>query len=182
MKLFTFLAEGFEEIEALTVVDLVRRAGMDAVMVSVTDTKEVKGSHGITVAADAIIADINMEEGDMLFLPGGMPGTLNLQKCQTLMDHILSHHQQGKRLAAICAAPSVYGKLGLLKGRKATCFPGFEQELQGAEVVSDVVVTDGNITTGRGMGTAIDLGLEIVRLYQGDEAADELGVQIQYYM
>lgn len=182
MILFAFFAEGFEEVEALAVVDLVRRAGMEAVTVSVSDKKEVKSSHGITVTTDKLIDEIDFSKGDMIFLPGGIPGTPNLEKCEKLTRNIREYDRQGKRLAAVCAAPSIYGKMGLLEGKKATCFPGFEKELKGAVLVDDRVVTDGNITTGRGMGTTIDLGLEIVRLFQGEKAAEELGKKVQYYL
>lgn len=180
MKLYAFFAEGYEEIEALTVVDIIRRAGMEAVMVSVTGDKKVRSSHGVDVITDELVENLDFSQADVLFLPGGMPGTRNLMKCRLLMDKIMEHNEAGKRLAAVCAAPSVFGHLGLLAGRKATCFPGFEEELTGAEVVGDAVVTDGNITTSRGMGTTIQLGLEIVRLFKGEEESVELGKKIQY--
>lgn len=182
MKLYAFLAEGFEEIEALTVVDIIRRAGINMITVSVTEEKAVKGSHNITVMADRTVDEIDFSEGELIFLPGGIPGTPNLEKCEKLISAILEYNKNGKRLAAVCAAPSIYGKLGLLKGKKATCFPGFEEELKGAELVADRVVTDGNITTSRGMGTTMDLGLEIVRLYKGDAEAESLGKKIQYFI
>ncbi len=181
MKLYAFFAEGFEEVEALTIIDIVRRAGMEAVMVSISDSTKVKSSHGVVVDTDAIIDDIDFSEGDAIFLPGGIPGTPNLYNCKKLTDNILEYNRQGKRLAAVCAAPSIYGKLGLLEGKKATCFPGFEKDLLGAEYVNDRVITDGNITTSRGMGTTIDLGLELVRIFKNEAAADELGKKIQFY-
>ena len=182
MKIFAFFAEGYEEIEGLTVVDILRRAGIEVEMVSVTETREVTGAHRITVAMDKTINEIDFDEGDMIFLPGGIPGTPNLEKCEMLLNNILKYNEAGKRLAAVCAAPSIYGRLGLLEEKKATCYPGFEEELKGAILVSDRVVTDGNITTSRGMGTTIDLGLEIVKIYKGQEFADELGRKIQYYI
>ena len=182
MKIFAFFAEGYEEIEGLTVIDILRRADINVEMVSVTDDREVKGAHGINVTMDKIISEIDFNEGDMIFLPGGIPGTPNLAKCELLIENIIKYNEEGKRLAAVCAAPSVYGNLGILNGKKATCYPGFENELKGATVVADRVVTDGNITTSRGMGTTIDLGLEIVKLYKGQEYADDLGKKIQYYI
>ena len=182
MKIFAFFAEGYEEIEGLTVIDILRRADINVEMVSVTDEREVKGAHGINVTMDKIISEIDFNEGDMIFLPGGIPGTPNLAKCELLIENIIKYNEEGKRLAAVCAAPSVYGNLGILNGKKATCYPGFEGELKGATVVADRVVTDGNITTSRGMGTTIDLGLEIVKLYKGQEYADDLGKKIQYYI
>lgn len=182
MKVFAFFAEGYEEIEGLTVIDILRRADIEVDMVSVTDDLMVTGAHGIKVAMDKTIAEINFNEGDMIFLPGGIPGTPNLAKCEVLVNNILKYNEEGKRLAAVCAAPSVYGNLGLLEGKKATCYPGFENELKGATVVEDKVVTDGNITTSRGMGTSMDLGLEIVKIYKGGDFADDLGRKIQYYI
>ena len=182
MKVFAFFAEGYEEIEALTVVDILRRADIEVKMVSVTDENEVMGAHGINVAMDNVINEIDFNEGDMIFLPGGIPGTPNLANCELLVKNIIKYNEEGKKLAAVCAAPSIYGNLGLLECKKATCYPGFEEELKGAIVVADRVVTDGNITTSRGMGTTIDLGLEIVKIYKGQEYADDLGKKIQYYI
>ena len=182
MKVFAFFAEGYEEIEGLTVIDILRRAGIEVDMVSVTDELSVAGAHGIVVNMDKTIGEIDFAEGDMIFLPGGIPGTPNLEKCEVLIKNILEYNEAGKKLAAVCAAPSVYGHLGILEGKKATCYPGFEVELKGAVTVADRVVTDGNITTSRGMGTTIDLGLEIVKIFKGQEFADDLGRKIQYYI
>lgn len=182
MKIFAFFAEGYEEVEGLAVVDIIRRAGIDVEMVSVTDKLEVMGVHNIAVVMDKTIGEIDFNDGDMIFLPGGIPGTPNLENCKVLIDNILKYNETGKKLAAICAAPSIYGKLGLLEGKKATCYPGFEEELKGANVLNEKVITDGNITTSRGMGTSMDLGLEIVKIYKGQEYADALGRKIQYYI
>ncbi len=179
-KVFIFMAEGHEEIEALTVVDLLRRAGIEIEMVSITSNSLVPGSHGITTVCDKLIEQINFDEADMLVLPGGMPGTLNLGLCQSLMEQIHKFDAAGKGLAAICAAPTVFGKAGLLQGKKATCYPGMEGDLQGAIVSADNVCHDGHIITSRGMGTAIPFALEIVRTFQGDEAAEKLGKSVVY--
>jgi 4-methyl-5(b-hydroxyethyl)-thiazole monophosphate biosynthesis len=173
-KLAIFLAEGYEEIEALTVVDLCRRCGLTIDMVSVTQEKMTKGSHGIAVEADKTIDAIDWDSYDMLVLPGGMPGTLNLEACEELMSQVDRFYEAGKYIGAICAAPSIFGHRGLLKGRKACCYPSFESHLEGADVAEDSVCKDGHVVTSRGMGTAIDFGLAIVEIFCGSEKAYEL--------
>lgn len=179
-KVYTFLAEGFEEVEALSVVDVLRRGGVGVTMVSIMDELEVRGTNGITVKADTLFKDIDCKQADLLFLPGGMPGTTNLGSCKQLTDEIKAASNSGKRLAAICAAPSVLGQLSLLEGKKATCYPGFENELSGAVCVTDGVVTDGLVTTAKGMGFAIDLGLELLRLLVDEQTAETIKSRIQY--
>lgn len=166
---YVFLAEGFEEVEALTPVDILRRAGIETYLVSVNDKKSVKSSHGVEIKADKKFSEIDKDAADMLILPGGMPGTLNLYLFKPLMKLVTDYNAKGKRIAAICAAPTNFGKLGLLEGKKAVCYPGMEDELIGAKVMKDSVVTDGNITTSRGMGTAIDFSLELLKLLTGNE-------------
>ena len=179
-KVLIFMAEGHEEIEALTVVDLLRRAGIDICMVSITGDKKVTGSHGITTVCDKLIETVNFDDADMLVLPGGMPGTINLGECELLMDQVHGFNTSKKGLAAICAAPTVFGKAGILQGKKATCYPGMEADLKGADVSTDAVCHDGHIITSRGMGTAIPFALEIIRTFQGDEAAEKLAKSIVY--
>ena len=179
-KVYAFMANGLEEIECLAVVDILRRAGVECETVSITAEREVTGSHGIRVIADRCWEEIAIGEDDVLFLPGGMPGTKYLGGFAPLCDVLKKHAAVGGRMAAICAAPSVLGDLGLLVGKKATCYPGFEERLLGAVYVSDGVVTDGNVTTARGMGFAIDLGLELVKLLSGEEQARNLKVAIQH--
>ena len=179
-KVLIFMAEGHEEIEALTVVDLLRRAGIDIYTVSITGEKKVTGSHGITTVCDKLIETVNFDDADMLVLPGGMPGTLNLGNCELLMDQVHGFNTSKKGLAAICAAPTVFGKAGLLEGKKATCYPGMEGDLKGANTSTDAVCHDGHIITSRGMGTAIPFALEIIRTFQGDEAAEKLAKSIVY--
>ena len=181
-KVYTFLADGCEMVEALAVVDVLRRAGIDTVTVSVSDKHEVLSSHKVVLLADTLFEDNDYKDADVLFLPGGMPGTKNLEAHQGLVALLKQHNEQGKLLAAICAAPSVYGHLGFLKGKKATCYPGFEKDLIGAEYVPDRVVKDGNIITGRGMGTAIDLGLKLVSVLISGQKADDIGKAIQYIL
>ena len=173
---YVFLADGFEEIEALTPVDLLRRAGVEARTVSIYEgRKTVTGARKITVCADITIDEAVPDKADIIVLPGGMPGTVNLLECSKLMTIVDAQNANGKRIAAICAAPArILGAKGLLKGKKATCYPGLEEYLEGATPVTDSVVTDGNITTSRGLGTAVDFACELIRLLCGDAKADEI--------
>ena len=180
MKVCVFLADGFEEIEGLTVVDILRRAGVDTVMMSVTGEKMIRGSHGISVEADCLFDGSEADGADMLVLPGGMPGTLNLKTHGGLLELLKSFDSQGKYIAAICAAPSVLAEMGMLKGRKACSYPSFEDKLEGAQVVREPVATDGHITTGRGMGTAIPFALRLTALLAGKEKAEEVRASIVY--
>ena len=180
MAIAVFFAKGYEEIEALTVVDLTRRAGIETWMVSITEEKKVTGSHGIEVSMDKTLAEVNFEEVDMIVLPGGMPGTLNLEACEPLMEKVKEFDKNGKYISAICAAPTVFGHLGLLNGKKACCYPGMEDGLVGAEVTYDSTAIAEHILTSRGMGTAIDFGLQIIARFKGEEAAKEMAEKIVY--
>ncbi len=183
-RVAVFLAEGMEEIEALTVVDLLYRAGIPCETVSISNTNVVTSSHDVSVVCDREIGDtrFDFDDYDMLVLPGGMPGTTHLGECDVLTDQVCRFANEGRQVAAICAAPTVLAKLGLLKGRRATCFPNMQHVLveNGAEVVQDQVVVDGNITTSKGMGTAIPFGLAIVAHYRGQEFADDLAGKIVF--
>lgn len=179
-KVLVFFAEGFEEVEALTVVDLVRRAGIDTTMVSITGNKKVTGSHGITVAMDELIDDINFSEAQMIVLPGGMPGTRNLEAHDDLMRNVDDYCSSGRYVAAICAAPTILGHRGLLVGKKACCYPGLEDQLQGAEVTKDKVTVADKIITSRGVGTAIPFGLKIVETLIDKDTADNLASAIVF--
>ena len=179
-KIGVFLAEGCEEIEALTVVDVVRRAGLEVVMISVSGEKQVKGAHDITFLTDIPAEYMDYDMLDGIVLPGGMPGTLNLGDNETVQKTIREFADQGKMVAAICAAPSVLGEAGLLTGKKATCYPGFEDKLMGAFPCEDEVVVDGNVITSRGMGTAIPFALEIVKYFAGEDVSKQLGKSIIY--
>lgn len=174
-----FFATGFEEVEALTVVDMLRRAGIETNMVSVTDDINVTGAHGITVKMDKLFAEID-DSAKMLVLPGGIPGTPNLKAHQGLADMIKRFAENNKYLAAICAAPTVYGEMGLLKGKKATCYPGMEDGLIDAKVTADSVAVDGCFITSRGVGTAIDFSLTLVSILKNKETADVLSNKIVY--
>lgn len=179
-KLAVFFAEGFEEIEALTVVDVCRRCGIETDMVSVTETEQVKGSHNITVTADRVFSAVDFAEYDMLALPGGMPGTKNLEAHEGLMAQVDAFYENGKYVAAICAAPSVLGHRGILKGRNACCYPGFESHLEGADVTENKVEISDNVITSRGMGTAIEFALAIAGIFCGGEKAREMAKAIVY--
>lgn len=176
-----FLADGFEEVEALTPVDLLRRADIKVTTVATGSSLYVKGSHNITVAADILFEDKDFESTDMLILPGGMPGTTNLKAHEGLARLILDFNAKGKKLGAICAAPTVLGSLNLLDGRKAVCYPGCEGGLGKAEIPENVTfVTDGNITTSRGAGTAMDFALELIRVLEGEDAAKNIKDSVIY--
>ena len=179
-KIALFLAEGFEEIEALTVVDLARRARLEIQTVSISEEKEVPGSHGILVTADEVIGNIDFEELDMIVLPGGLPGTDNLENCTLLQEKIRYFLQTGRQVAAICAAPRIFGHLGVLEGKQAVCYPTMEGELKGAQIPDTTTAVSGNLITARGMGCAIDFGLKIVEHYAGKDKARELEEQIVY--
>ena len=176
---YFFLADGFEEIEALCPLDLCRRAGIEAKTVSITEKKEVTGSHGITVRADLCVDD-RLSDFDMIVLPGGMPGSTNLDN-SPFIDACLNYALKNDRyIAAICAAPMILGKRGLLKGKEAICFPGFEEYLEGATVSDKRVVLDGKILTAAGMGVSHDFGLKMVEIFCGKEVADKLCGSVLY--
>lgn len=179
-KIDVFLATGFEECEALITVDICRRAGLDVKTVSVTGEKEVVSSHQVTVTADLLLEEVDFDELDMIVLPGGMPGTKNLEACEPLMEQVDAFYEAGKCISAICAAPSILGHKGYLKGRNATSYPSFEGHLDGALVFHNSVEVSEHITTSRGLGTAIDFGLAIVARFQGREEADKIAEAIVY--
>lgn len=177
MKNFLFLADGFEEIEALATVDILRRAGMDVTTVSIKHEAVVTGAHGVSVVADVTFKEADFSGSDWLILPGGMPGASNLHAFGALNDLLRVHAGKG-RIAAICAAPAVVlAQAGLLEGRRATCYPGFETALVAAgaiHVADQRVVVDGNIVTSNGPSSAPAFALEIVRLTKGEQAAAEV--------
>lgn len=180
-KVYAMIADGTEEVECLAVLDILRRSGVEVVLVSINDTKQTVSSHQVRIEADATIAETDFSDGDVIFVPGGLPGSEHLSACEPLIAAMKTALEEGRRVAAICAAPGVVlGRHGLLQGKKATCFPGFEKELHGAEYTSQGVVTDGNITTARGLGFAIDLGLELVKLLVSEDAAEDTKKKIQY--
>ena len=175
--IIVLLADGFEEIEALTPVDMLRRAGLEVVTVGIGAHRAV-GSHGIEVVCDALPEDIDLSRVDMAIFPGGMPGSLNLDASPFTDEVISAVTKRGGRLAAICAAPLVLGRRGLLEGKEAICYPGFEGELKGARISKRSVVTDGNITTAKGMGVALEFSKELISLTVGKDKAAELSAAI----
>lgn len=175
-----FLADGFEEIEGLTVADLLRRAGVPVNMVSVTGNRLIHGAHGIDIMADMLFEEAKFAETQMLVLPGGMPGTTHLKEHKELEKLLIEFHEAKSYIAAICAAPSILGELEMLEGKKATSYPSVEEKLWKARVVHDTVVQDGHIITSRGLGTAIDFSLCLISVLCGKEKADEIGKSIIY--
>lgn len=180
-KVYAMIADGTEEVECLAVVDILKRSGAEVVLVSASGTQQITSSHQITITADQTIGESDFSDADAVFLPGGMPGAENLSACEPLIEALHQVYDSGRRIAAICAAPAVVlGRHGFLEGRTATCFPGFEHELKGASHTSQGVVTDANITTARGLGFAIDLGLELAKLLVSQEVSDTVKSKIQY--
>lgn len=173
-KIAVFLAEGFEEVEALTPVDVLRRANMDVITISISKSKEVTGSHAITVIADQVFDDTDFSEFDAIILPGGMPGTNNLNQHQALKELLIDFSNNNKLIGAICAAPMVIGELGLLKGKNAICYPGFEDKLSGAVIQQRATVCDGGFITANGVGSSMKFALSLVRELCDDETANEL--------
>ncbi len=171
--IYFFLAPGFEEVEALCPLDLLRRAGLPCTTVGIGGTSVV-GAHGITVQADISESDYCDDAPEMIFLPGGMPGTLNLAASRVVTDAIETAIQKDSYIAAICAAPSILGDMGYLAGKEAICYPGFEEHLRGARISSRSVVRDGKIITAAGMGVALEMGLCLVSVFCGEENAKEL--------
>lgn len=172
-NVYVFLATGFEEIEALTPVDILRRAGINVKLVSVTGSLAVMGARNIAVNADILFEDIDKDWAEVIILPGGMPGTTNLYNHEGLMKLVMEYFEKGKHVSAICAAPTILGKLGILEGKKATCYPDMEGDLKGAEFGTEAVITDGNVTTSRGMGTALDFSLELLSVMTGSKKESE---------
>ncbi|MDP4270711.1 MAG: DJ-1/PfpI family protein [Bacteroidota bacterium] len=168
-KCYVFLAEGFEETEAITIIDVLRRGQLIVDIVSITGKKEVTGAHGIKVLAEKLFEETSYEDGTMLILPGGMPGSNNLNSHSGLKKLIQSYDEAGKYLGAICAAPLVFGGLGLLKGKEAICYPGFEDRLVGATISDKNTVFAGRVITSKGIISAVEFGLAIVKELQGAE-------------
>ena len=179
-RIAIFFSEGYEEIEALTVVDLCRRAKLEIDMVGIAGEMEVTGSHGISVRMDKTLQELDFSVYDMLVLPGGLRGTQGLEACESLMKQIDSFYSAGRDIAAICAAPSIFGHRGILKDRNACSYPDFESHLEGATVTAGPVEISDNVITSRGMGTAIDFGLAILGLFNSVEKAEELAKTIVY--
>lgn len=179
-KVYLFLADGFEEVEALTAVDILRRGGVEVKTVSIMDSLTINGSHGIKVEADLMFDKKGYADADMLVLPGGGKGTQNLKEHKGLNGILIKAEAEGKYLAAICAAPSVLGLAGILDGKKAVCYPGFELQLIGATIGNENVVKDGKIITSRGAGTAMDFALKLLETLEGEEVMKKIKADILY--
>ena len=179
---YVLLAEGFEEVEALTPVDLLRRAGVETKLVGVTG-ETVCGARGIRVVTDLSMDEIDLAKADMLVLPGGMPGTSNLYADHRVTDAVRAMVQADKYVAAICAAPSIIlGGMGLLEGKKATCYPGMEDGMKGAVPVKANCVTDGRIITSCGVGGALDFACALITALCGREKADEIAESVVHHV
>ena len=171
-KAIVFLANGFEEMEALGTVDILRRGGIEVTTVSITTDLVVTGAHNVPVTADKTLDNVVLNEA--LILPGGMPGASNLNSSEPLKEALLQQYREGRIVAAICAAPMVLGGLGLLKGRNATCYPGFEPKLIGANVTGEAVEISDNVITGKGPGLVMNFGLALVAAIKNDAVAEEV--------
>lgn len=179
-KVTVFITDGTEESECLIAVDLLRRADIETELVSCSGSRKVLTSHGVRIEADKAFEEASFDDSDMLFIPGGKRGVANFLKHEGLAGALKQHAEKGRYLAAVCAGPSVLGKLGLLEGKKATCFPGWENMLAGAAVTGAGVTADGRILTGRGLGFSIDLALKMIETLEGEEKALEVQRKIQH--
>lgn len=173
-------AEGFETVEALMVVDILRRGGVEVTMTSINEDEFVRSSHDVNIEMDAVLGEIDVLDFDAIILPGGMPGTLHLGESEAVKKAILAMNEEGKIVSAICAAPGVLGKYGLLEGKKACSYPEHEKNLIGAQVLREPVVTDGNMITSRGLGTALEFGLRLLEVLESEEKADQIRKAIVY--
>lgn len=178
-KAIVFLGDGFEECEALIVVDILRRAGVETLMASVMDGLQVDSSRHIKVQADVMAADAGFDSADLVVLPGGRLGTENMAKCPLVAEKC-REFAEDKHVAAICAAPSLLAELGLLEGKKATCHPDFEGVMKGAVLTGGSVATDGNIITGQGLGASFEFAFELVRTLVGEESVEQIKKAICY--
>ena len=180
MKTYVLLAPGFEIAEATLPIDILRRARIEVTTVSINNETIVPASNGVKVVADQLLSATDFSDGDMLFLPGGMPGSINLRDSAEVAAVIRQFAEAGKFLAAVCAAPMVYGLMGLLEGHRATCYPGFEKDLLGATHVKETAVRDGQFITGCGAGAGFALGREMVAALVGEDTADAVLRQMMF--
>lgn len=181
MKVYVLLAPGFEIVEAMLPIDILRRTGVEVKTVA-TDQQTVTSSNGTSVVADQLLSNSDLSDGTMLFLPGGMPGSKNLQQNQVLAEIIRNYHSQDKWLVAVCAAPMVYGMMGILQGEKATCYPGFEKDLLGADFQIKTCVRSGHFITGCGAGACYELGREMAAVLVGEETANDVLRKMMYHV
>lgn len=174
-KTYVFFADGFEEIEAIGTVDILRRSGMNVVTVSVKDTHEVTGAHNVTIKTDILLPEVTLDNAEWLVLPGGMPGAENLHNCKPLQELLKAQNAKKGRIAAICASPAVVlGQLGLIEGKRATCYPGFEKLCKGAKMEDVRCVTEDNIVTANGPSSVTNMCYAIITISKGRQKADEV--------
>ena len=180
-KVYEFLANGFEEIEGLAPVDILRRGGVDIKTVSITGSEWVETSHGVTLKADLRFEDVkDFGDADMLLLPGGMPGSTHLNEHEGVRKAMLRQFESGRYVAAICAAPMVLGGIGILQGKRATCSPGFEKYLNGATFTADLYTVDGNVITGEGPAATLPYAYKILSLLTDEDTARQLEHKMQF--
>ncbi len=180
-KVYVFLADGFEDVEALIPVDVFRRGGLDVTTVSISDFPLVRSAHGVNIETDIMFEQGDFSDADLVFLPGGMPGATNLFEHKGVCKVVVDQFAAGKKIAAICAAPAVVlGQLGLLEGKKATCYPGFEDMLDGAQYTADLVTVDGNVTTGEGPAAAFPFAYELLGQLADKNTADQIAEGMRY--
>ena len=180
-KVYVFLADGFEDVEALIPVDVLRRGGVDVTTVSITDFPLVQSAHGVNIEADMMIEQCDFSDADLLFLPGGMPGATNLFENKDVCKAVVDHFAAGRKVAAICASPAVVlAPLGILDGKRATCYPGFEQALTESIYTADLVTVDGNVTTGEGPAAAFPFPYELLSQLVNKQTADQIAEGMRY--
>lgn len=173
-KVVVFLANGCEEVEALTPIDVLRRSGVEVIGVSISDSLAVRGAHNINIVADKLFEDVDFDTVNMVVLPGGLGGRNNLMEHKGVVEVCKNFNADNKYVASICASPSVLGENGILNGRKAICYPGFEPQLRGAEIINKNVVADNNIITSKGPATALEFSLKLAEVLVGGKMADEV--------
>ena len=180
-KVYVFLADGFEDVEALIPIDVLRRGGVDVTTVSITDSPLVQSAHGVNIEADILFGQAYFSDVDLLFLPGGMPGASNLFEHEGVCKAVVDQHAAGRKVAAICASPAVVlAPLGILDGRRATCYPGFQQALTPATYTGDLVTVDGNVTTGEGPAAAFPFAYELLAQLVDRQTADQVAEGMRY--
>lgn len=180
-RVVVFVADGFEECEALIVVDILKRAKCDVNMVSIMGRKEIISAHGVSIVSDELVESVDLDSYDMVVLPGGLPGTEHLANNRIVRDVCLKYADEDKTIAAICAAPSILANLGLLEGRNATCHPSFEKKMHSAIITGKPIEVSGNIITARGLGVAIPFALELVKQLEGLEVSKAIAESISYF-
>lgn len=179
-KAYIFVANGSEEIETLIPVDVLRRGGVEVKTVSITGSLEAELSHGVTIKTDLTFEDANLNDADLLMLPGGLPGSTNLNAHNGVREALMKQYNAGKLVAAICAAPMVFGSLGIVRGRRATCYPGFEKFLDGAEYTHELCTVDGNVVTGEGPAAALPFAYKLLEMLSTEQTAHEVADGMMY--